>query len=391
VVVLSAASVGDGAVTGRPARRELRRIVEQVVTGGPPGEEGYGLENIGRYVHTLAWLEAGPGPRGPLLDAGVYPGHLTLALAGLDQVEIAGVGRFVPPAFCRWMAERSIPVADVDLEREPLPYADASFGRVLATEILEHLANPALFLSECRRVLRPEGALYLTTPNVVDLRGRVRALGGRSPQTHLFGIGRTFRMNEWVHRREYAPDEVACLLEAVGFQMNRLHTWTPTRADGGRGAGAWIAPLLNRLPHFGGTLFVVAIRPDGAAGPGDTDRARIVPDRRFLDVTPGTSASLTLRVENFGTTAWNVGTGPGAVLLGAHLLDPDGRVLDRDLARSPLPHDVGPGGSAAMTLTLRAPVEPGAFLVELDLVREGERWFGDDGSPTARLVLHVTP
>ncbi len=389
--MLPAASGGDGAVSGGPARRELRRIVEQVVTGGPPGEEGYGLENIGRYVHTLAWLEAGPGPRGPLLDAGVYPGHLTLALAGLDRVEIAGVGRFVPPAFCRWMAERGIPVADVDLEREPLPYADASFGRVLATEILEHLANPALFLSECRRVLRPGGALYLTTPNVVDLRGRLRALGGWSPQTHLFGIGRTFRMNEWVHRREYAPDEVACLLEAVGLQMSRLHTWTPTRADGGRGAGAWVASLLNRLPHLGGTLFVVAIRPDGTAGPGDTDRARIVLDRRFLDVTPGTSASLTLRVENFGTTAWNAGTGPGAVLLGAHLLDPDGRVLDRDLARSPLPHDVGPGGRAAMTLTLRAPVEPGAFLVELDLVREGERWFGDDGSPTARLVLHVTP
>jgi SAM-dependent methyltransferase len=365
--------------------------VEQAVTGGPPGEAGYGLENVGRYVHTLAWLQAGPGPRGPLLDAGIYPGHLTLALASLDRVEIAGVGRFVPPAFHRWMAERGIPVADVDLERERLPYADARFGRVLATEILEHLANPALFLSECRRVLRPGGVLYLTTPNVVDLRGRVRALGGRSPQTHLFGIGRTFRMNEWVHRREYAPGEVASLLEAVGFETRALHTWTPTRADGGRGAGAWIAPLLNRLPNLGGTLFVVAIRPDGADGPGGTDRARIVPDRRFLDVTPGAHAALTLRVENFGTTAWKAGTGPGAVVLGAHLLDPDGRILDRDLARSPLPQDVAPPEEVELTLALRAPAEPGAYLVELDLVREGEHWFGDDGSPTARLLLHVTP
>jgi SAM-dependent methyltransferase len=365
--------------------------VEQAVTGGPPGEESYGLENVGRYVHTLAWLEAGPGPRGPLLDAGVYPGHLTLAVAGLDHVEIAGVGRFVPPAFHRWMAARGIPIADVDLEREPLPYADTSFGRVLATEILEHLANPALFLSECRRVLRPGGALYLTTPNVVDLRGRVRALGGRSPQTHLFGIGHTFRMNEWVHRREYAPGEVVCLLEAVGFEMRGLHTWTPTRADGGRGAGAWIAPLLNRLPNLGGTLFVVATRPEGADRPGGADRARIVPDRRFLELAPGTTVPLTLHVENFGTTGWNAGTGPGAVLLGAHLLDPDGRTLDRDLARSPLPHDVGARGEVTMTLALRTPAQPGPFLLELDLVREGERWFGDDGSPTARVVLHVAP
>jgi hypothetical protein len=41
------------------------------------------------------------------------------------------------------------------------------------------------------------------------------------------------------------------------------------------------------------------------------------------------------------------------------------------------------------TLTVRAPAEAGVFLVEVDLVRDGEHWFGDDGSPTARVVLRV--
>ena len=221
-------------VTERPGPREIRRVLEDVIAGGAPGEEVYGLENLGRYVHTVAWILAGSPAPGPLLDTGIYPGHLALALARLGRFEISGVGRFVPPAFQRAMAERGIPVEDVDLERELLPHAEASFDRIVATEILEHLAVPGLFLSECWRVLRPGGVLYLTTPNVVDLRGRAQAVLGRSPQSHLFGIGRTLRMNEWVHRREYASDEVGRLLEAVGFSVGDLHTWTPSRTEGGR-------------------------------------------------------------------------------------------------------------------------------------------------------------
>lgn len=373
--------------TGRPGAREIRRVVEEAIAGGPPGEAAYGLENLGRYVHTVAWILDGSPAPGRLLDTGIYPAHLALTLARLGEFQISGVGRFVPPAFQSWMAERGIAVEDVDLERELLPHADASFDLIVATEILEHLATPALFLSECWRVLRPGGVLYVTTPNVVDVRGRAQALRGRSPQSHLFGIGRTLRMNEWVHRREYAPDEVGRLLEAVGFRVGDLHTWTPSRWDGGQGAGGWLAPLLNRLPGLGGTIFAAAARP--AVTASETDRAHVVPDGRYLEATPGSSVAVTVRLTNIGTTTWTPGSGPGAVLAGAHLADPDGRVLDRGRARAMLPRAVGPGQDTTVTLTCSAPDWPGVFLLELDLVREGDHWFADDGSPAARVVLQV--
>jgi SAM-dependent methyltransferase len=59
---------------------------------------------------------------------------------------------------------------------ETLPVPDASFDAVLSTQVLEHVDDPALYLSECRRVLRPGGRLLLSThgimiyhPDPVDL------------------------------------------------------------------------------------------------------------------------------------------------------------------------------------------------------------------------------
>lgn len=47
-----------------------------------------------------------------------------------------------------------------------VPVADASFDSVLSTQVLEHVADPALYLSECFRVLRPGGRLLLSTHGI---------------------------------------------------------------------------------------------------------------------------------------------------------------------------------------------------------------------------------
>lgn len=49
-------------------------------------------------------------------------------------------------------------------EGERWPIEDASVDLVLATETLEHIPDPAVFLAEARRVLRPGGRLLLTVP-----------------------------------------------------------------------------------------------------------------------------------------------------------------------------------------------------------------------------------
>lgn len=50
-----------------------------------------------------------------------------------------------------------------DMTRSKLP--DSSFDCVVAVEVLEHVEQDADFVSEVRRVLKPEGVFLMTTPN----------------------------------------------------------------------------------------------------------------------------------------------------------------------------------------------------------------------------------
>lgn len=50
-------------------------------------------------------------------------------------------------------------------DAEKLPFPDATFDTVLASEVLYYLDHPELFLSEARRVLKPGGVLLLSSAN----------------------------------------------------------------------------------------------------------------------------------------------------------------------------------------------------------------------------------
>ena len=74
----------------------------------------------------------------------------------------------------------------IDLNKDKrLPYPDASFDIVTATELFEHLEDYRQILREMHRVLRPEGVCILSTPNVININSRVRYLWFGFPD--LFG------------------------------------------------------------------------------------------------------------------------------------------------------------------------------------------------------------
>jgi len=82
----------------------------------------------------------------------------------------------------------SIPGAEihtVDLNREPLPYGDNRFVLVTCVETVEHLENFRKVVREICRVLQPGGVAVFSTPNILNLRSRLRYLS--SGFYNLFG------------------------------------------------------------------------------------------------------------------------------------------------------------------------------------------------------------
>jgi ubiquinone/menaquinone biosynthesis C-methylase UbiE len=76
----------------------------------------------------------------------------------------------------RFMKVPNLHVDVVDLDHRPLPYPDAQFALVTCVETIEHLENFREVLREIYRVLQPGGWAVITTPNILNLRSRLRFL-----------------------------------------------------------------------------------------------------------------------------------------------------------------------------------------------------------------------
>ncbi|HWF35401.1 MAG TPA: methyltransferase domain-containing protein [Solirubrobacteraceae bacterium] len=93
----------------------------------------------------------------------------------------------------------------------PLPFEDNSFDVVWASEVIEHVADTARWLSEVRRVLVPRGRLLLTTP----AHGRLSmALHGVERYSEPLGD----------HLHLYTRRSLRALLDDFGFSEIELRT-----------------------------------------------------------------------------------------------------------------------------------------------------------------------
>lgn len=111
-------------------------------------------------------LANGVAPPGPVADLGCGAGAHALELArrGYDVVGIDGSRRMAEVGRARAARDGVDATFDVHDVGEPLRFGDSSLGGVLAIHVIQHLPNPAAFVAEIRRCLRPGGHLLITAP-----------------------------------------------------------------------------------------------------------------------------------------------------------------------------------------------------------------------------------
>jgi SAM-dependent methyltransferase len=170
------------------------------------------------------WLEVGIGP------LGVGCMHF-LGCRGelhtLDPIEPTPADQWQLPASCIAMV-RSCQEASINHvgQAEQLEFGEDSFTFVAMENMLDHVQDPAAVLSEARRVLRPEGLLYLAVDSFSIL-GEARF--------KLFSR-RRWRETTFVraHPHRFSSDDVLGLVAAAGFEVTVAETPGPAGAMLGR-------------------------------------------------------------------------------------------------------------------------------------------------------------
>lgn len=76
-------------------------------------------------------------------------------------------------------------------ENQKIPFKDDSVSLVFLLDIIEHLINPDYILNEAKRVLKKDGKIIITTPNLANLYNRIFLLLGWSFSNYHASIYKT--------------------------------------------------------------------------------------------------------------------------------------------------------------------------------------------------------
>jgi SAM-dependent methyltransferase len=94
---------------------------------------------------------------------------------------------------------------------EEVRYPDAHFDVVLASELLEHLYDPDVFLREILRITRPGGLFWATTPH------------GRGVSARILGTDWSV-IHPPEHLQLFSVRGMRTMLDRVGFHGSRIDT-----------------------------------------------------------------------------------------------------------------------------------------------------------------------
>ena len=127
------------------------------------------FEGAGPGVHDIVLALLVNEPRGKVLDAPAGSGAMSRRLKNIGFNVLAI--DINPDTF----KASEVDFMKVDLNKD-LPFPDNFFDYIVCIEGIEHLENHFHLLREFKRILKKNGKLVLTTPNILNIHYRLRYL-----------------------------------------------------------------------------------------------------------------------------------------------------------------------------------------------------------------------
>jgi SAM-dependent methyltransferase len=144
-------------------------------------------ERPGYWADVTRHFDAGA----ELLDIGCGTGWLAGHFARYTGIDGS------PDAVARALeAGRNVIAGDVD---ERLPFADETFDAIVMKDLLEHVRDPVALVREARRVLRPGGLLFASSPDA-----------------------QRWVWDDYTHRRPFTKKGFRLLFADQGFTVERV-------------------------------------------------------------------------------------------------------------------------------------------------------------------------
>lgn len=125
-------------------------------------------------------------------------------------------------------------ICDFNQEKLTLPFEDTSFDLIICTEVIEHLLWPQSLLNEFHRILKDDGCIILSVPNIVSLTYRMAWLLGRTPScasagnlpNHLGSTAYEIEKDSWIggHVIDFNNKKLKALLNYTKFKIIKWHS-----------------------------------------------------------------------------------------------------------------------------------------------------------------------
>lgn len=195
---------------------------------------------------------------GNVLEIGIGYGVLAVLLrevyfCSVVATEHPSRGYLRSSEFMQFMNKKGINIVEHELH-QPLPFKDSTFDMVSCCDVVEHLPQSTLehSLQEITRVLKPEGCLILSTPNLARFPNRLRFLLGYgiNPPLNPRKVGDTYD-----HIREFTSDEIREMLQSSFCVAKHEYGLIPLF---NKQFNFLNALLFNILPEFGDELYILA-------------------------------------------------------------------------------------------------------------------------------------